>query len=118
MVFPGKPLTFPPLVPYPDPVDGAELLSEIRKRFRSTFACPKAACDAAALGVLHGHCFDCFDIMMIFAITSPHKRSGKTRLSRLTARMAPKKLFISGGSAAFITRAMRTASPQLICGRV
>ena len=66
----------------------------------------RSEADAVALCAVHGHCFDCFDIMVIVAITSPQKRSGKTRLARLAGRMAPKRLFISGGSAAFITRAM------------
>ena len=103
---PGKPLTFPPPEPWPDPVDGAELLSEIASALPNYIRMTKAECDALALCALHGHCFDCFDIMVIVAITSPQKRSGKTRLARLAGRMAPKRLFISGGSAAFITRAM------------
>jgi hypothetical protein len=103
---PGKPLTFPPLEPWPDPVDGAELLSEIAAALPNYIRMTKAECDAVALCALHGHCFDCFDIMVIVAITSPQKRSGKTRLARLAARMAPKRLFISGGSAAFIARAI------------
>ena len=103
---PGKPLTFPPLEPWPDPVDGAELLSEIAAALPNYIRMTKAECDAVAMCAVHGHCFDCFDIMVIVAITSPQKRSGKTRLARLAGRMAPKRLFISGGSAAFITRAM------------
>ena len=103
---PGQPLTFPPLEPWPYPVDGAELLSDIAAALPNYIRMTKAECDAVALCAVHGHCFDCFDIMVIVAITSPQKRSGKTRLARLAGRMAPKRLFISGGSAAFITRAM------------
>jgi hypothetical protein len=110
---PGKPITFPKLVLHPDPVDGAELLFDIRKTLPEYIRMSPAACDAAALGVLHGHCFDCFDIMMLFVITSPHMRSGKTKLSRIIARMVPKKLFISGGSAAFIIRAIEKCMPNL-----
>jgi hypothetical protein len=110
---PGKPITFPKLVLHPDPVDGAELLSDIRKTLPEYIRMSPAACDAVALGVLHGHCFDCFDIMMLFVITSPHMRSGKTKLSRIIARMVPKKLFISGGNAAFIIRAIEKYIPNL-----
>ena len=110
---PGKPIAFPELMLHPDPVDGAELLSDIRKTLPEYIRMSPAACDAAALGVLHGHCFDCFDIMMLFVITSPHMRSGKTKLSRIIARMVPKKLFISGGSAAFIIRAIEKCTPNL-----
>ena len=110
---PGKPLTFAPLERWPDPVNGAELLSEISATLPNYVRMSEHECDAAALGVLHGHVFDCFDIMPIFAITSPQKRSGKTRLARLVARTAPRKLFISGGSAAFIMRAIELYAPNV-----
>ena len=109
----GQALTYPPLEPWPDPVDGAELLTEISVTLPQYVRLSKAEYDAAALGMVHLHVFDFFDVMPIVTISSPQKRSGKTRLMRLAARVAPKALFISGNTAAFLVRAIDRDGPNV-----
>jgi Protein of unknown function (DUF3631) len=110
---PGEPLTFAPLDPWPAPVDGAALLNEILDALQHYVRLTKSQGVAVALGVLHGHAFDYFDIMPIFAITSAMWRSGKTRLMRLVGRTAPRKLLVSAGSAAFLTRVIELHHPNV-----
>ena len=109
----GQALTYPPLEPWPDLVDGAELLTEISATLPQYVRLSKAEYDAVALGMVHLHVFDFFDIMPIVTISSPQKRSGKTRLMRLAARVAPKALFISGNTAAFLVRAIDRDHPSV-----
>ena len=109
----GQPLTYPPLDPWPDPVNGAELLSEMSDALSLFVRLTKGQADALALCIVHGHAFDCFDIMPIGVITSPQMRSGKTRLMRLLARTAPKALLISNANAAFLTRAIDRDHPNV-----
>jgi hypothetical protein len=112
---PGKPVTFAPLVLHPDPVNCAELLSEMAAAFPKYMGLSAAECDMAALGAVHAHCFDFFDVVVIFVVSSPKPRSGKTRLMRLMARIVPKKLFISGSgaAAAFIIRVIEMYGPNV-----
>ena len=109
----GQALTYPPLEPWPDLVDGAELLTEISATLPQYVRLSKAEYDAVALGMVHLHVFDFFDIMPIVTISSPQKRSGKTRLMRLAARVSPKALFISGNTAAFLVRAIDRDHPSV-----
>jgi hypothetical protein len=112
---PGRPISFEAFEPWDSPVDGAELLTEISDTLAQYARLSKSCRDAVALGIVHGHTFDFRDIMPIFAITSPQPRSGKTRLMTLVARTAPKPLFISAGSAAFITRSIELHHPTVLC---
>ena len=112
---PGRPIFFEAFEPWDFPVDGAALLTEISDTLAQYARLSKSGRDAVALGIVHGHTFDFRDIMPIFAITSPQPRSGKTRLMTLVARTAPKPLFISSGSAAFITRSIELHHPTVLC---
>jgi uncharacterized protein DUF3631 len=109
----GQALTYPPIKPWPDPVNGAELLTEIAATLPQYVRLSNAEYDAVALAMMHLHAFDFFDVMPIVAISSPQKRSGKTRLLRLAARVSPKALFISGNTAAFLVRAIDRDHPSV-----
>jgi Protein of unknown function (DUF3631) len=112
---PGKAVTFAPLVLHPTHVNCAELLSEMAAAFLKYVRLSPAEGDMAALGAMHSHCFDFFDVLVIFVVSSPKPRSGKTRLLRLVARIVPKKLFISGSGAAtaFIIRVIEMYGPNV-----
>jgi putative DNA primase/helicase len=110
---PGQALTYPPVNPWPDPVDGAELLTEISATLPQYVRLSNAEYDAVALGVVHLQAFDFFDVVPIVTISSPQHRSGKTRLMRLAARVSPKALFISGNTAAFLVRAIDRDHPNI-----
>ena len=69
--------------PWPDPVDGATLLNELRQYFNHYAVTPKHGDVVLALWPLHTWVFDCFDITPYLAITSPTRRCGKTLVMTL-----------------------------------
>ena len=110
---PGTAVKYDPVEPHPDPVDGAEMLTEMSGALRHYVRLTKSQADAVALGMVHGHVFDCFDTMPIYAVTSPQMRSGKSRLMQLVARTAPRPLLISGGNAAYLSRVIDRHHPNV-----
>jgi hypothetical protein len=64
----GRTFEFPPIEPWHEPVDGAELLDEICAAIGRHVVLPRNSAFTLALWALHTHCFDCFGI-------SPRARS-------------------------------------------
>jgi len=64
--------------PWPDPVDGAALLDELRQYFNRYAVTPKHADVLLALWALHTWVFDSFNITPYLVITSPTRRCGKS----------------------------------------
>jgi hypothetical protein len=75
---PGKPITFHEIEPWPEPVDGAALLTEIADAIGKYVIMDACQRDAAALGAMFAHTHDLRDTAPIFFIVSPTKRCGKT----------------------------------------
>src|SRR5438128_1860471 len=48
--------------PWPDPVDGGNLLDRLTEVARKHLVLPNGAAEAIALWVVHAHAHDCFDI--------------------------------------------------------
>ena len=57
--------------PWPDAVDGAELLDEIVASVRSHLILRPGAAETCALWALAAHAHDCFEISPVLAATSP-----------------------------------------------
>ena len=112
---PGQALVYPPLEPWPDPVNGAELLTEISTALPHYVRLTKSQCDTVALGLVHGHVFDFFDTMPIFTITSPQKRSGKTRLMRTRGARFSQGAFYQWRQCGLPDARDRSRSPQRVC---
>ena len=74
----GQPLDLPTPEPWPDPVDGAALLSEMTAAVLRYVVMEAGSAETVALWVLHAHALDAFQISPRLAITSPEKRCGKT----------------------------------------
>ena len=67
--------------PWPEPVDGSELLLGLVIIVRRHVVMSASAALATALWVIHTHSMECSSISPILAIESPEKRCGKTTLS-------------------------------------
>lgn len=65
---------------WPEPVDGASLLSAIAVFLERYCVLPPRASQAIALWVLHTYCFRLFEVSPRLALTSPVMRCGKTTL--------------------------------------
>jgi putative DNA primase/helicase len=100
--------------PWPEAVDGAELLDEITKATLSHLILPEDADAAICLWVLLAHCHDAFRISPLLSITSPEPSCGKTQLLRLLKGLVPKPLSSSNITAATVFRAIEQWHPTLL----
>ena len=104
----------PEIVPWPEPVSGAELLDEMAAIFKRHVILPTRAEEAAALWVLHTHCLDAADRTPRLGITSPTHRCGKTTLLELVTDLVPRALEADGISPAAVYRAVEKWHPTLM----
>jgi hypothetical protein len=110
----GRPLEFPALEPWPDPVDGADLLDRISATYRDYVILPVGAADALALWVVHTHARSVAVVYPRVIFSSPELRSGKTTVLNITGAMAARALFSANTTAAAIYRTIETCLPTLL----
>jgi len=85
----GSEFVFKDIVPWPEPVDGAALLNEIRDTFaRYVYFSKDTDAAALALWTLGTHAFAAFDIYPRLGVTSREEDSGKTTVLKLILRLA------------------------------
>ena len=111
---PGRPIDFDEIEPWPDPVDGAELLSELARVIGQYVVMEPRQRDAVALWAAHAHAHDLRDASPPLVIKSPTMRSGKTKLIETLERLVPRPLFLSGITAAFLERVIETHRPTIL----
>ena len=111
---PGRPIDFDEIEPWPEPVDGAALLSELSITVGKYVVMEPRQRDAVALWVGHAHAHDLRDTSPPLVIKSPTMRSGKTRLVETLERLVPRPLFLSGITAAFLERVIETYRPTVL----
>jgi hypothetical protein len=111
---PGKPLTLDEIEPWPDPVNGAELLTELSGAIGAYVIMDAHQRDATALWTVFAHAHDLRDFAPLLIAKSAIKRSGKSRLAEILERLAPRPLYIAGLTVTFIERAIDDHRPTLI----
>ena len=92
--------------PWPEPVDGGELLLALIVVLRTYVILPEHAYLPVALWILHAHAHDAAAISPILAIISPEKRCGKTTLLILVQELTPNALLAANITAAAVFRAI------------
>ena len=100
--------------PWPEPVDGAELLDEIKTTLQQYVAFTDEAATLCVLWVIHTYALEAGEASPILAITSPEKRCGKTTLLSLLSAIVYRP---AGGSAftrAAIYRVVEKYHPTLL----
>jgi hypothetical protein len=110
----GRPVEFAEPSAWPEPVDGAELLSEVAATFTRFVALPPFADVATALWTLHAHALEGAAASPLLALTSPEKRCGKTTTLSLLARLVPRPLLSSNISPAALFRIVEKYCPTLL----
>lgn len=100
--------------PWPEQVDGAELLDQISATLSSYVVMGKEAADAQALWVIHTHALDATRVSPILGITSPQKRCGKSTNLEVLRALVRKPLFASNITAAALFRTVEEACPTLL----
>jgi len=104
--------------PWPEPVDGATLLKELRSHFVRYAVVPQHADKAIALWILHTYVFDEFDITPYLAVTSPTRRCGKSLVLTLLYWLCQRAKKNDSMSKAAIFRSVERDKPTLCLDEV
>lgn len=107
-------LPFPEVVPYPDPIDPAQLLNEISCTIRRFIVLEPEQADAAALWVAFTWFISEVEVAPLAIINAPEKACGKSQLLDVLGRMAARPLPAANSSTAFLFRAVEKWTPTLL----
>lgn len=107
-------LIFPEIEPWPEPVDGAQLLTDIAAIFNRVAKLPAHSDTAMALWVLFTYCIDAFFFAPILNITSPEKRCGKTTVLGILQKLVFRALPASNITGAAMFRCIEAWKPALL----
>ena len=110
----GRAITFDDPEPWPEPVDGAELLNGLSQAIRSRVVMSDEAVAATALWVVHTYLMDTFNTSPRLAITSPEKRCGKTTLLDVLGILTWRPLATANATPAAVFRVIELAQPTLL----
>ena len=114
---PEKPepaLGFETLEPWPDPVNGVDLLDEMAGVFRTYLSLPNGADATLALWSLGAHCIEAFTIFPFLALKSPVRQCGKTRTMEVISCLTPRPWPVVDPSNAVLFRAIEKYRPTLL----
>lgn len=100
--------------PWPDPVDGADLLDELVDKARRHLYLPAGGPETVALWTVHTHAHDAAEVSPILAATSPTPECGKTTTLTLLQGTVRKALPASNITAAALFRAVEKYKPTLL----
>jgi hypothetical protein len=93
---------------------GAELLDDIVQIVVSYVVLTREQADATALWLLHTYAIDAADATPYLHVTSPEKRSGKTRLLEVLDLLAARPWFTGRVTAAVLQRRLERDHPSLL----
>jgi putative DNA primase/helicase len=107
-------IDFDDVDPWPHPVDGAELLSDLSAAIRRFIICPDETAHAAALWIAMTWFIDVVQVAPLAVITAPEKRCGKSQLLFLLGRLVLRPLAASNITPAALFRAVDAWKPTLL----
>jgi putative DNA primase/helicase len=107
-------LVFEEIIPWPETVDGGELLQGIKRVLDRHVSLPDYAATAVALWVIMTYLVDEVFTLAILALLSPEKRCGKTTLLTALSRLVFRALQASNITAAAIYRMIEQYMPTLL----
>jgi hypothetical protein len=100
--------------PWPEAVDGAELLTAIVSTIRRFIICEHHTAVAAALWVAMTWFMDVVQVAPLALITAPEKRCGKTMLLTLLGKLVPRPLTSSSITPSALFRSIDLWKPTLL----
>lgn len=101
--------------PWPDPVDGAELLEDLRATVHRFVVLGRHEGAAVALWILLAHTHEAWDVLPFLVAKSATKRCGKTRLiCDVLSRLVTRPLVASLASASAVFRVYQECTPTLL----
>jgi putative DNA primase/helicase len=114
----GRPIEFPAIIPWKGHVDGADLLTRMTETIRRYVILDEDTARGVALWVVQAHAFGVAQFAPKLLITSPQKRSGKTRLMRVCSHLVPKPLPTVSITGAAVLRVVDGYQPTLLIDEV
>lgn len=110
----GRALSLDDPEPWPEPVNGAALLTDFEVVFRRFVVLVEGAPPALALWALLTYAHGAAHISPLLALTSPEKRCGKTTVLALLTALTRRPLPASNITAAALFRAVERYEPTLL----
>jgi putative DNA primase/helicase len=110
----GHSVDLPDVELWPEPVDGAQVLSEIADTFTQYVVLPDGAADTLALWTAHTHCFKVFVHTPRLNLHSPEKGCGKTTLLDVLATVVPRPMRAESITCAVLFRIIDSTAPSLL----
>jgi putative DNA primase/helicase len=110
--------TLPPAIPWPEPVDAQETLSQVSDRFSLYIVLPPGAADALALWSAHAHAFGAFPQTPRLNLSSPEPGCGKTTVVDVIASLVPRPLRTENLTAPVLFRLVDQYQPTLLLDEV
>ncbi len=109
---------FPEVIPWPDPVNGNELLNEIAAIIAQHVIADAPTIRAATLWAVFTWFIDEVQVAPIANITAPEKRCGKTIMLGVLGRLACRPLTVSNIAPAALFRSLEMWRPTLLVDEV
>ena len=100
--------------PWPEPVEGAELLSELEAMFCRFLVLPRGVALLVPLWTVLTHAFDAFSVAPYLAVSSPVMRCGKSNLLILLLAVCRRAVLASNLTPATIFRVVDAFRPTLL----
>jgi putative DNA primase/helicase len=110
----GRPIEFQEPEPWPEAVEGLDLIARLEAGIARYVALPKDSAFMVALWALHTFCFEAFTCTPRLAVTSPEKRCGKTTLLDVLAELVPRRLLTGSATAASLFRVIEPHRPVIL----
>jgi hypothetical protein len=110
----GSLLELPEVEPWPEPVHGATLLSDLRQVFERFVILPKWSAEALALWTLHTYAFQQRDVSTYLGLESPEKRCGKTTLLTVLSELVNRPVVAANISSPALFRVIEEMRPTLL----
>ncbi len=104
----------PKLEPWPERVDGAQLLDETERKVTGHVVLPKWAGETITLWVPHTYCFQYRDITTYIGIESPEHRCGKSTLITILSELTHRAVVASNVTAPSFFRVIAQVEPTLL----
>lgn len=100
--------------PWPDPVDGAALLSDLATLIHRYIVCQPEVAQAATLWIVMTYLMDCISIAPLAIITAPDKACGKSKLLEVKGKLCYRPMPTSNISASALFRSIEAWQPTLL----
>ncbi len=104
----------PPVEPWPEPVDGKELLDALVRELNRFAVFPNWAAETFALWILHTFAFTLRELTTYIGIESPEKECGKSTVITVLSRLVNRAVVSSNISPSAFFRVIEELEPTLL----